>query len=181
MIDYNKLLNSIPEGLNQIEIARFLYIELGKYFIYDPDVIFAQDVETRKEIAYRGINEITNNKVVCISLSKIYTELLRRCGINAETVYIPKNPTNPNSIGHAFTQIDIEGKKGSVELIRDLTNIKVGLKTEYFLPGITKEKMKEAEERGLLDKIDTVLTINDSELRDIDDKIGYTYNRTVFG
>ncbi len=180
MIDYDKLLKSIPEGLNQIETARFLYIELGKYFIYDPDVIAAQDKETRKQIAYRDINEITNNKVVCISLSQIYTELLRRCGINAETVYIPEDPNIPNDIGHAYTQIEIEGKKGSIELIRDLTNIKVGLKTEYFLPGLTEERRKKAEERGLLDKIDSMLTLDESELRKIDDKIGYTYNRSIF-
>lgn len=111
MIDYGKLIKSIPEGLSQIEVARFLYIELGKYFIYDPEVISTQDIEKRKEIANRGIDEITNNKVICISLSKIYTELLKRCGINAETVYIPADPNIPNDIGHAYTQIDIEGKK----------------------------------------------------------------------
>ena len=125
MIDYDKLLNSIPKGLNQIEIARFLYIQLGKYFIYDTDVIETQDIEMKKKIANRGIDEITNNKVVCISLSKIYTELLRRCGINAETIFVPADPNISNDIGHAFTQINIGGKKGSLELVRDLTNIKV--------------------------------------------------------
>ena len=79
MIDYDKLLNSIPEGLNQIEIARFLYIELGKYFIYDPDVIAAQDIETRKKIAYRGIDEMNENKtnINCDTwiLGKLYSNL----------------------------------------------------------------------------------------------------------
>ena len=177
MIDYNKLLKSIPKGLNQIEIARFLYIELGKYFIYDPDIIETQDIEMRKKIANRGIDEIINNKVVCISLSKIYTELLRRCGINAETIYIPADPNDPRDIGHTFTQIDIGGKKGSLELIRDLTNIKVGFKTEYFLPEITEEKRKEAEEKGMLERIETILTLKSESLREIDDKIGYTHNR----
>ena len=179
-IDYDKLLKSIPEGLDQIEVARFLYIELGKYFIYDPDFVNATDIETRRTIANRDINEIKNNRVVCISLSKIYIELLRRCGIKAEIVYIPPDPNDPNDVGHANVRIDIGGKTGSVSLINDLTNIKVGLKTEHFLPELTEEQIRTAKERGLLDKIVTVLALNDSELRKIDDKIGYTYNRSVF-
>ncbi len=179
MIDYDKLLNSIPKGLNQIEVARFLYIELGRYFIYDPDAVSAQDIETRKKIAYRGIDEIKNNKVVCISLARIYTELLRRRGINAETVYIPADPNAPNDIGHAYTKIEIDGKVGSLSLVNDLTNIKVGLKTEHFLTELTEEKIEEIKEKGLLDKIDSLLTLSGSELREIDNKIGYTFNRSI--
>ena len=180
MIDYDKLIKSIPKGLNQIETARFLYIELGKYFIYDPEIVYAQDIEKRKEIAFRGINEIKDNRVVCFSISKIYTELLRRCGINAEVIYIPPDPNIPNDIGHAFTQVNINGKKGSVELIRDLTNIKVGFKTDYFLPKVTEDQMKVAEERGLLDKLETMLTLDENQLKEVDKRIGYTYNRYVF-
>ena len=178
MIDYDKLLNSIPKGLNQIETARFLYIELGRYFIYDPEVIQTQDMEKRKEIAFRGIDDIKDNKVVCISLSKIYTELLNRCGINAETVLTPpSDPNNPKDIGHAYTRINIDGKKGSLSLVNDLTNIKVGLKTNHFLiTRVTEEMKNEAEQKGLTDVLKNVLTIDEDELRRIDDKIGYTYN-----
>lgn len=180
MIDYNKLIKSIPEGLNQIEIARFLYIELGRYFIYDPEFVSEQDIEKRREIASRDIDEIINNKVVCISLSNIYTELLIRCGIDAETVDIPANPEDPKDIGHAYTKIKIDGKEGTLSLINDLTNIKVGLQTEHFLPELSEEKKRKAVEEGLQEKLETLLTIDKDTLREIDNKIGYTYKRKIF-
>lgn len=129
MIDYDKLLQSIPEGLNQIEIARFLYIELGKYFIYDDEFVSSEDMNRRQEIASKNIDDIKNNKVVCFTLSRIYTELLNRCGIQAETYYIPADPNNPKDLGHACTKITIDGKVAFPSLILDLTNIKVGFKT----------------------------------------------------
>ena len=180
MIDYDKLIQSIPEGLNQIEIARFLYIELGKYFIYDPEFVSEQDIEKRREIANRNIDEIKNNRVVCISLSNIYTELLIRCGIDAETVYDPANPNDPKDIGHAYTKIKINGKEGSISLTLDLTNIKVGFQTEHFLPELSEELKRKAVETGRQDKLETILTIDKDALREIDNKIGYTYNRKIF-
>lgn len=180
-IDYNKLIKSIPNKLftsqDQIGIARFLYIELGKYFIYDPEIIETKDNDKRLEIANRDINDIKNNRVVCFSLARIYTELLQRCGIDARTVIIPPTrPDDPKDIGHAYTKIRISEKEGSLCLINDLNNIKVGFKTEHFLPEIPEEKRQEAEARGLTDKLKTILTVDESRLRDIDDKIGYTYN-----
>ena len=180
MIDYDKLIQSIPEGLNKIEIARFLYIELGRYFIYDPEFVSEQDPEKRREIAYRNIDEIKNNKVVCISLSNIYTELLIRCGIDAKTVYDPANPNDPKDIGHAYTKIKIDGKEGSISFIFDLTNIKVGFQTEHFLPELSEEIKRMAVEKGMQDKLKTLLMIDKETLREIDNKIGYTYNRKIF-
>lgn len=180
MVDYDKLLKSIPEGLNQIEIARFLYIELGKYFIYDDEFVSSEDMNQRQAIARKNIDDITDNKVVCFSLSRIYTELLKRCGIKAETIYTPAYPNNPKDIGHACTKININGKIGFPSLIIDLTNIKVGFKTEHFLQEPTKEQKNTAKEKGMLEENETLLTLDEESLRKIDQKIGYTYNRDVF-
>ena len=190
------------EDLRQIAVARYLYIELGKYFIYDPEIIEAQDIETRKKIAFRSIEEITNNRVVCISLSKIYTKILNDCNIGAKTIPIPPDPNVPNDIGHAFTQISIGGRVRPVGLIKDLTNIKVGFKTAEFLPRIpklsemTEEDRKKAEERirkikeerkkagegekSEEDLDDLILSLDEETLRTIDGIIGYTHNRPIF-
>ena len=34
-IDYDKIIEDMPKELNQIEMARYIYIQLGKYFSYD--------------------------------------------------------------------------------------------------------------------------------------------------
>ena len=101
-----------------------------------------------------------------ISLSRIYERLLKRVGINAKTVLIPGE-----RLGHAFTEIEIDGKKYFTGLIRDLMNIKTGFKTNEFMID-NPDRFGEASE---------FTALSDEELKKIDDKIGYTYNRYVYG
>ena len=115
--------------------------------------------------------------MVCSSLSEIYVNLLKRCGINAEVQYISADKNKSNDVGHAFVRLYVDGKVDSADLIRDLTNIKVGFKTEYFLPKLTEEEIKE---KGRLEDLKHYLFVDEDEIRKIDEKIGYTYKRNVF-
>lgn len=186
-LNYNELLDKIDPNWSEIEKARYIYIELGKFFIYDSDFVSAKDNAKREEIGSRDITDIKNNKIVCMSISRIYTELLKQCGIQSELVMIPPDKNNPKDVGHAYTKITIDGKTGSVGLIHDLTNIKIGFKTQDFLPNITDEKVKKYKEslklQGLSDeeidneireKRNKILEISQEDLREIDKKIGYT-------
>ena len=165
-IDYDKIIEDIQKELNQIEMARYIYIQLGKYFSYDEKYITSESDEKKREIFDRDIEDIENDKVVCTSLSRIYERLLKRVGINAKTVLIPGE-----RLGHAFTEIEIDGKKYFTGLIRDLMNIKTGFKTNEFMID-NPDRFGEASE---------FTALSDEELKKIDDKIGYTYNRYVYG
>ena len=165
-IDYDKIIEDIQKELNQIEMARYIYIQLGKYFSYDEKYITSESDEKKREIFDRDIEDIENDKVVCTSLSRIYERLLKRVGINAKTVLIPGE-----RLGHAFTEIEIDGKKYFTGLIRDLMNIKTGFKTNEFMID-NPYRFGEASE---------FTALSDEELKKIDDKIGYTYNRYVYG
>ena len=165
-IDYNKIIEEMPEGLTQIEKARYIYIQLGKYFSYDERYITSPSDEEKREIFDRDISDIVDDKVVCTSLSRIYENLLNRVGIKAKTVLIPGE-----RLGHAFTELEIDGNKYFTGLIRDLMRIKTGFKTKEF--------MIDNPDRFGEDSEYTVLS--DEDLKSIDDKIGYTYNRYVYG
>lgn len=165
-IDYNKIIEEMPEGLSQIEKARYIYIQLGKYFSYDERYITSQSDEEKREIFDRDISDIVDDRVVCTSLSRIYENLLNRVGIKAKTVLIPGE-----RLGHAFTELEIDGNKYFTGLIRDLMRIKTGFKTKEF--------MIDNPDRFGEDSEYTVLS--DEDLKSIDDKIGYTYNRNVYG
>ena len=59
-INYNELIEKVDKSWSDIEKARFLYIELGKFFIYDSDFVSAEDTIMRERIGARGIAEIKN-------------------------------------------------------------------------------------------------------------------------
>ena len=165
-IDYDRIIDEMPEGLTQIEKARYIYVQLGKYFSYDERYITSQSDEEKREIFDRDIEDIVDDKVVCTSLSRIYENLLNRVGIKAKTVLIPGE-----RLGHAFTELEIDGNKYFTGLIRDLMRIKTGFKTKEF--------MIDNPDRFGEDSEYTVLS--DEDLKRIDDKVGYTYNRYVYG
>ena len=65
-IDYDKIIEDMPKELNQIEMARYIYIQLGKYFSYDEKYITSESDEKKREIFDRDIEDIENDKVVSI-------------------------------------------------------------------------------------------------------------------
>ena len=165
-IDYDKIIEDMPKELNQIEMARYIYIQLGKYFSYDEKYKISENDEEKREIFDRDIEDIENDKVVCTSLSRIYERLLKRVGINAKTVLIPGE-----RLGHAVTEIEIDGRKYLTGLVRDLMRIKTGFKTNEFMIDNPDRFGEDSEFTAL----------SDEELKKIDDKIGYTYDRYVYG
>ena len=165
-IDYDKIIEDMPKELNQIEMVRYIYIQLGKYFSYNKKYITSESDEKKREIFDRDIEDIENDKVVCTSLSRIYERLLKRVGINAKTVLIPGE-----RLGHAFTEIEIDGRKYFTGLVRDLMRIKTGFKTNEFMIDDPDRFGEDSEFTAL----------SDEELKKIDDKIGYTYNWYVYG
>ena len=66
---------------------------------------------------------------------------------------------------------EIDGKKYFTGLVRDLMRIKTGFKTNEFMID-NPDRFGEDSEFS---------TLSDEGLKKIDDKIGYTYNRHVYG
>ena len=190
MFDSEKLVkevNTRGKDWSQLEKARYIYIQLGKYYVYDHRFVSTEKLSERKRIANLDIKDIVDNKIVCVSAAKIYTNLLGQCGIDAKTVFIAPDEKDPKDVGHAYTKVIIDGKEGPAGLIKDLSNIKAGFKTEDFLKEIKEEQVEQEKERlrklGLSeDRINEeiekrracILELSQDELRKIDEKIGYT-------
>ena len=157
-----RILKDIPKDLTQVEKARFIYIQLGKYFSYDERYIISDSDEEKREIFDRDIDDIVNDKAVCTSLSRIYEYLLNRVGIEAKTRLV-----KGERLGHGYTEIEIDGEKYRADLIHDLMYIKTGFKTRHFMP---------------IDKKNPDYSyLPEENLKEIDNKIGYTYKRNVYG
>lgn len=156
----DEILESLPKELNDIEKARYIYIELGKYFSYDERYLTAETLDDKRLIFDKDINNIEDDKAICSTISKIYAKLLNEAGIKAETVY-----KEGKFCGHMFTKISIGDREYRADLIHDLLEIKKGFKTKNFMKNRDDEK----------DSLD-FSEIEDEELFEIDKKIGYCKN-----
>lgn len=164
-IDYDRIINEMPKNLTKIEMARYIYIQLGRYFSYDEKYFTSKTDEEKLEIFNRTEDDIVNYKAICSSLSKIYVKLLEGVGIEARTVIIPGG-----EFGHGFTEMVIDDKTYCAHLAWDLMNIKKGFKTTGFMIDYSSRFVNQKYQE-----------LQEEELKRIDDKIEYTYKRFLYG
>ena len=162
----NKVLNEIianmPKGLTELQKVRYLYIEVCRFFVYNPEYITGSG-EKKKEIFNQDVNidEITNNKGICSSISRALMYLLERCNIQCNGVYFMGRFE-----GHKKIAVKIDGKVYQLDPSKDLMNVKMGCKTTGFANDI----------RALYgDRVSGYSYLEDAEIMEIDNIIGYTY------
>ena len=156
--NFSKLLEKIPKGLTKLEQARWLYIELGKRFRYNMNVFYISE-EKLGEIYNEDINidgDILNENI-CKPINIIYLELLKRVGVEGELKTL-SGQYKYNHVG-AVLKFD-DGLQIYTDLTVDLYCIQKSLKTNNF--GYSSPE----GEYDILSR---------KELKNIDDKIGYTF------
>lgn len=123
-----EIINKIPNNLNKLEQARFIYIELGKIVEFDTTTVFNSNYDLFNERKNKNI-DITNldsNLVNCFNWANIYTKLLQYINIKAEV----------KANEHAWVILEIDNEiiyadaTGSAET--DLARIKANIKTNNF-------------------------------------------------
>ena len=157
-IKFIELLKDIPEGLNDLEKARWLYIKLGKTITYDMNVFYLRD-ERLKDVYNQkvDINSYESTHLICKAISEIYIDLLKELSIKAELVEV----SHEYQFNHVGARVDLEnGLNIFADLTLDLYRIQTGMRTlnfAYTSPG------------------DDYDILSRKELREIDNKLGYTF------
>lgn len=99
-----KILASIPEGLDNLQKAIFIYMKMCEILTYDDEfyAVNQQGVVAFKHEQIDHINEITpsNNRVVCYEFNAIYSVFLKQLGFNYRT--ISRGYMDDFGGGHAF-------------------------------------------------------------------------------
>lgn len=159
---YIKYLKEImPNNLDELSVARYVYIDLGRKMSFDPVYAFGNSKE--KNSIYNSIkytrdamNEyLRTGVIICKSLAYLYEYILGFFDINVCT-------TEPITDKHVHNIITLQNRKRySVDLQLDLENIQSRSKTKFF--AIDNEH------------IFSVLTTQ--ELAEIDNQIGYIENK----
>lgn len=153
-----KLKQDIPTSFNEVETAKYIYIQLGKEKAFDEKYFFGNN-KTRKQI-YKMAEEtekntdkvVRNKKIICVSLSYLYRDILKEFGIDS-IIAVEGN--------HKYPIIVLKnGMMLKADLQLDLYNIQTQSKTKYF-----GTKMKY--------EIYRLENLNDNYSLEIDKKIGY--------
>ena len=126
----NMIYANMPNDLNELEIARYLYIALAKCIYFDINL----DQDKNEICSYELLSTINNlwgslslGRVNDISCAKIYYYLCKRIGIEAYPVinYEEKEATN---------KLEIKNLILFTDLFKDIPYIQAKMHTKYFTP-----------------------------------------------
>lgn len=166
-----KIINSIPNNLTELEKAYFVYLELGKILNIDTGYFLSGSRSKKDRIFENGKNfeRINSTNVICNSSAELYAHILNKLNINACCFYY-------NNFTHA--DVLIEGPNASfyyVNMLQDLYNIQTGARTRHFAPPleyINEGYRRELQEENFLG----LASVSSGELERMDKKLGYSFH-----
>jgi len=150
-ICYNKLgdsmnikasiLNSMPNNLNKLEQARYIYLKLGLLFNFSTKFNNTTSGEYANMYTKKyDTDKLKNNQLICKLWAKLYSELLMEIGIENSVV----------NFGHEYVSFRIDGVMWIADATNgnysDLSKIKYGDDTSCF--GISYVQKTRLEEGG---------------------------------
>ena len=118
----DKLIKQIPDNLDDIEKARYVYLNLGKLLSYDEKYWYGNS-EIKNRIYKKSMSttprfsEIQPNKkkkVICVSISKLYSSVLNKVGIKSG---------QQKEIDHVYNYLTINNNFYFADLNNDLKYI----------------------------------------------------------
>jgi len=119
----------MPNNLNKLEIARYLYTKIAKYVYFDINIIPEKN-ETYNFLLTSSINNIwgslSQGRVTKNSVSKLYYYLCRRLDINV-TLEVDSNH-------ELYNKLIIDNHVLNVDLFKDIPYLQTGMKTKCFRP-----------------------------------------------
>lgn len=122
------IINHIPSTLSEIEIARYLYITIGKNIGYDINIL----PDKNETFNFKTINIINNlwgsiniTKGTNTSFCKLYLFLCRIMNIDCQIIRV-------GQLGYQKNILTIDNTNITVDLTQDIPFIQAGFKTNNF-------------------------------------------------
>lgn len=173
----NQIINNVPKNLSEIEIVRYVYLSLGKILVADTRFSYGATPELKRSIFEKGKKQIIpdTNEIICNSGSELLAYILKKLGINATTYYTEKD-------SHAETIVHTsDNKMYALNLVGDLSRIQSNRRTKYFAIGSPVTTTDNSNKNRFYKEIEAFYkhplnNLSKKELKEIDDKLGYTFN-----
>ena len=123
-----EIINSIPTNLTELEIARYLYITIGKNIGYDINCL----PDKNETFSLKNINIINNlwgsiniTKGTNASFCKLYLYLCRLMNIDCQLITV-------GQLNYQKNVLNIENTNIIVDITQDIPYIQAGFKTNHF-------------------------------------------------
>ena len=124
-----EVINRISMTLNELEVARYLYITIGKNIGYDINIL----PDKNETFDLKNISIINNiwgsiyyGKGTNASLSKLYLYLCSFVGINNKI-------TQTSNLGYLKNTITIQNRNIVTDITQDIPFIQANFKTQFFI------------------------------------------------
>lgn len=145
----------MPNGLNELETLRYIYIYIGKRKNFNPEYYFGNS-KTRRQIYMLSNKEIDNEEfltekrnLICTSIASLFKKVAREFDIDVDLF-----KEDDGNGAHVYNIVHLKkGRTIKVDLQRDLKNIHSNRRTEYFGPvtflwdGLEEEEIEEADKK----------------------------------
>ena len=122
------IINNIPSTLTELEIARYLYITVGKNLGYDINIL----PDKNENLSLKNINIINNlwgslniTKGTNSSFCKLYLYLCRIMNIDCNLVIT-------SQLGYLKNILTIDNTNLTIDITQDIPFIQAGFKTKHF-------------------------------------------------
>ena len=126
----NMIYVDMPNDLNELETARYLYTSIAKHVFFDINIVPEKN-ETYNFSLTSNINNLWGSlsvgRVTDISISKIFYYLCRRLDID---ITLEEN----DETKEAYNKLIINNLVLNVDLFQDIPYIQVKMATKYFTP-----------------------------------------------
>ena len=158
----NSIFETMPQGLSDLEKARYLYLKLGSHSAYNPSFYHGSNKE-KGEIYNAGTQYFQGNTFygICNDIDRCLVELYKMAGISAKIILKGNDYRNAFlkriGIRHSNVEFIVDDKKYTVDITEDLMRIQMGNTTKNFA---SKNSSSET-------------IISDEALREMDFNIGY--------
>lgn len=168
---YNEIIEGIDtSNLNELEIARLLYIELGKRVSFSTK-LQNTDISTMSDMIKEEVDVETfdEKEVTCVRWAKLYSHLLSKYGIKNRII----------DLGHQFVEFETMGYKWVADATdgayTDLSRIHNGDNIECFGLSLYQHNPDKVHNRPIynqevhkmLRQIDVKLGYNDEKYKDL--------------
>lgn len=188
------VLRGVKAEWTTLEKIRYVYLALGKTLHKHTDFFFSVDnklsdrnmlIEEIKQI-YEDKKDTGDLKVICRSAAYMLQKAYDRLGIKSELIKSNNNVINYENngenveINHWFLAVyDDEGKAYFLTLASDLPYIQMNMQTRHFASSIPYTKVQKNGEviQVYCGKEIKHTVLDDEQLREIDEKIGYLRNQ----
>ena len=169
------IINSIPENLEEIEKAYYIYIELGKVLNENPINAFGTYKEREKLSDKKIEDELHGN---CKAIAQLYVNILndKRVGIKADLIAMRKKRGS-----HVDAILHIDGKQYITNLISDLSRIKTAKRVNSFCFDLKRNqnimyRSNPWYEKRIEKYYKNFSFLTRQEVEQLDKKLGYSYS-----